>query len=232
MIRPGRVSQVEPFSVGVAVTATEKLEAARLVGRMYHAEGYVANDGPYSTSHHRLPEATVFVAREQRRITGTLTVVRDSLRGLPMEELYGEELNALRAEGRALCEICSLAIEPGRRTVEGSPFLGLFRMACVYLVHFSPLTDALITLKPSHQSFYERRMGFQRFGAFRTDRRFQNADTVAMRLSRVRVERQTAGLDPEPGSFSVPELVYQSPTAAEFECLRQVVSDRSETLVH
>ncbi len=180
-------------SVGVAATAGARLDAARLVGRLYSAEGYLGDDHeadtPFFTLHHLLPESTVFVAREGPRVIGTFTVILDSAAGLPMENLYGEDVAALRASQRRVCEICSLAVDPYRENSSSAMVLKLFRCATIYLLHLTDFTDLLITLKPSHADFYGRRLGFARFGEMKYDARFRDAETVAMRLPRERVER-------------------------------------------
>jgi hypothetical protein len=177
---------------GVATTAAQRLDAACLVGRQYRAEGYLVREehdnAPFFTLHHLLPEATVFVARDGERIAGTLTVVIDSNAGLPMEKLYSEEVAGLRLRGRNLCEICSLAIDPQREERSSLLVLSLFRCATAYLLHFTRVTDALITLKPTHTEFYGRRLGFESLGVTKRDRRFRDADTVLMGLARERVE--------------------------------------------
>lgn len=191
------VSEGDPVSIAIATTAGDRLAAARLVGRLYSAEGYLGNDhrgdSPYFTLHHLLSEATVFVAREGSHIIGTLTVILDSGAGLPMESLYGEDVDALRNAGRSVCEICSLAIDPYREKRSSSLVLNLFKQAMSFLVYLTPVTDALITLKPSHAEFYGRRLGFSPMGGLKFDGRFSDAETVAMRLSREQVSRLAAG---------------------------------------
>src|SRR6185503_6660832 len=93
--------------------------------------------------------------------------------------------SSLRSSGRRLSEICSLAIDGAG---EGRVFLDLFRIATLYLMHFTPVTDALVTLKPSHADFYGRRLGFEPLGGLKLDERFGNAPTVAMRI-----DKETAG---------------------------------------
>lgn len=197
--RPLHIPEGDRVSVGIATTASDRLAAARLVGKLYSAEGYLGNDhqsdAPFFTLHHLLTEATVFVAREGPNIIGTLTVILDSGAGLPMESLYGEDVATLRGAERRVCEICSLAIDPYRENRSSSLVLNLFKHAMTFLVHLTPVTDALITLKPSHAEFYGRRLGFSRVGELKFDGRFSDAETVAMRLPREEVARLSEGND-------------------------------------
>lgn len=180
-------------TVRVARDADERLEAATLVARMYRTEGYLterkeSHVEPFYGLHHLLDETTVFVASDGERIVGTLAVILDSPAGLPMETLYGDEIDRLRREGRRPCEFCSLAVDPelGRR---GSKLLlSLFRLAYVFAYYHTSSSDVCLTLKPSHRPFYDR-LGFEELGPFRLDRRFCEADTLALRLPRETVDR-------------------------------------------
>lgn len=201
----------DELHAGIATDMEERLEAARLVGRLYRAEGYLPEGGPaapFLTPHHLLPEATVFVARLGGRIAGTLTVVCDSAAGLPLEELYGAEVAALRAEQRVPCELCSLAVDPDLAERSPQVVLSLFRCATAYLLHFTSSSDALITLKPAHAVFYGKRLCFRDFGGFKQDARFAGAATVAMRLSREDVRQASVSrrLAPVFGQMEKEEL--------------------------
>jgi hypothetical protein len=176
------------LSVGIAESPAERLAAARLVGRRYRDEGYLPElqdeHAAFYSSHHHLPQTSVFVTRENETITGTMTVVCDSPAGLPLEDLYGAEIRELRADRRHPCELCSLAVDPEAARRSPDLVLQLFRCAMGYLLHVTPTSDALITLKPAHAPFYQRRLHFQPFGAPTLDARFEFAPTVAMRLTR------------------------------------------------
>lgn len=209
-------------AVAVAATETERLSAARLVGRQYRAEGYLPDDDgdgerepAFRTPHHLLPETVVFIARECARVVGTLTVVPDSPAGLPMEALYAEEVSALRNLGRIPCEICSLAFDSRTEHRNTAPVLQLFRLACGYLRRFTPVTDALVTLKPSHQDFYERFMGFGRIGERKQDPRFRGADTVAMRLTREAAEAREWSRSARGRSARCLDYVFAPPSKSE-----------------
>jgi hypothetical protein len=212
------------ISTRIATTAAERLEAARLVGRQYRAEGYLGQEqndnAPFFTPHHGLPEATVFIAREGERIAGTLTVVIDSNAGLPMEDLYSEEVADLRLRGRTLCEICSLSVDPQREERSSLLVLSLFRYATAYLLHFTRVTDALITLKPTHADFYGRRLRFQPLGATKRDRRFRDADTVLMGLARERVE--SPGV-PRTRAERLHAIVFSAASREELASLEQAL---------
>jgi len=97
---------------GVACSTDTLEQAFRLVHDQYVARGYMRPE-PSSwrlSVHHALPTTKVFVARDQHRVVGTMTLVPDSPLGLPLDELYGSEVTALRNEGRYVTEVSGLAI--------------------------------------------------------------------------------------------------------------------------
>jgi hypothetical protein len=214
-----------PVTFSVAASANVRLDAARLVGKLYSAEGYLGEEhvdgAPFLTPHHLLPEATVFIAREGKRVIGTLTVILDSAAGLPMESLYGEEVAQLRASGRRVCEICSLAIDPQRENGSSTLVLNLFKRAMTYLVHLTDVSDALITLKPSHAAFYGRRLNFVSMGELKFDTRFGNAETVAMRMSREYYNLAAAIKLPSSQRERLLADFFATPSAAELDTLKQ-----------
>lgn len=180
------------FEVHVAVTARERIEAARLVAQAYVQEGYLSQyDGgelrPFLSPHHLLNETTIFMVKNGARIVATLAVIRDSRAGLPMEELYGAEIAKLRKDGRRLCEICSLAVELESGRQNSGLVLELFKAANTYARCVANADDVCLTIKPSHAPFYSR-IAFEEFGGFKLDERFAFAETLAMRLRRETVE--------------------------------------------
>lgn len=186
---PGECHEEAQYDVRLAVGIFERAEAARLVEQLYGHEGYLAGRSasapspamPLFSVHHLLDEALVFTARLEGRLVGALTVIFDSPAGLPMDALYKEELDGLRAAGRRPCEFCSLAVAPDLARNAHGALLELFRAAYRYATYAAGATDVCVTLKPSHAGFYKR-INFERFGGVCLDPRFKNADTIAMRL--------------------------------------------------
>jgi len=173
------------FEADVAITPQDRIEAARLVTRAYVHEGYLSQDSsdPYLSIHHLLKETTIFIVRHGGRIIGTLAVILDSHAGLPMEDLYGNEIEKLRQAGRRVCELCSLAIDLESGSQHFGLVLDLFRAAGTYAFCMAQVHDLCLTIKPTHARFYSR-LACQELGSLKLDERFAFAETLAMRLSR------------------------------------------------
>jgi len=95
-------------------------------------------------------------------VVATLTLGRDSPSGLPTDAQYAVELDGLRRQGRILCEVSGLAIDPDF----SSPDLltTLFENALHYAKDVFATSDAVIEVNPRHARYYEHRMGFRQIG--------------------------------------------------------------------
>ena len=109
----------------------------------------------------------------------TLTASVDGDDGLFVGRLYPEAVQALRDQGRKLCEFTKLAVDDSIRshTVLGA----IFHVACIYVIDLHACTDVLIEVNPRHVRFYERMLGFTRAAEERLDPDV-HAPAVLMRL--------------------------------------------------
>jgi hypothetical protein len=131
--------------------------AFRLVHDQYVWRDYMAPDpsGRRVNLRHALPSTRVFVARAPARVVGTVSVFRDSVLGLPMDDLYKAELDVLRAQGRQLAEVSHLATAPEGRTRGLAVLMRLFRVMLLYVAEFAGLDDLCLVVSPRHAGFYE-----------------------------------------------------------------------------
>jgi hypothetical protein len=163
---PVRVAGVSrEIVVKIASEPEEWEQAFQLVAANYQERGYEAAHKLYRfTPYHTLPDTTVFVAKCEGRVVATFTLVADNtLLGLPMEAIYGEEIAELRRQGRKMAEVTSLAAaELGQRE-----FLQVF-MALIRLMkqfHVSRGGDTwVITVNPRHRNFYSKVLGYRPLG--------------------------------------------------------------------
>ncbi len=171
--------------------AVEEYEAAfRLTYQTYLEMGYC---GPHPAElrvlpHHLLPETLVFLARNERDLLGTVSLIVDSPFGLPADALYREDLAPFRDQGLRLGEVSSLAADSSYRfllVAEDGKRRGVF-----WLLHQAVLAWAqrvgldhlLITVNPRHAVFYERLYLFERFGEEKAYAAVQGAPAVPLHL--------------------------------------------------
>jgi hypothetical protein len=156
--------------VKIASERGEFEQAFRLLACRYKARGY---DPPSArafrfTPHHALPGTVTFVAKDGERVVATLSLVPDNPSlGLPMERLYGEEIEDLRREGRQLAEVISLA-EDGLSHREFLRVFGaMIRVMFQYHVRHGGDTW-VITVNPRHRNYYRKVLGFVPLGSCRS----------------------------------------------------------------
>jgi hypothetical protein len=147
-----------------------ELEAAfRLLATNYRARGYEApGTKPCRfTRYHALPGTATFIARHDRRVVATLSLVPDTeLLGLPMESIYGPEVDRLRRQGRRLAEFTSLAVQGLSLREFIQVFNTLIKLAMQY--HLRQGGDTwVMTVHPRHRGYYRKVLGFSPLGTLR-----------------------------------------------------------------
>jgi len=165
---------------GLAVARDDLRQAERLVHDVYVARGLRSPASPSRLA--RAGHSTVFVARVGGAVAATLSLLRDSTRGLPADALYEAELAALRASGRRLAEVGGLAVAPHCRSAALALVRPLVQLVGVYARDLEGADELCIAVHPRHATFYENRFGFTRFGAEKPYAAVNNAPAVGLRL--------------------------------------------------
>jgi hypothetical protein len=167
------------FRVRLARPRDVLSDAGLLVQRRYQARGYqvrrtVADSALYT-----------FAAYDKGQLVGTLGVRLDSSRGLKIEELYGEEVAALRASELRLMELTRLAVADSAPSKE---VLGaLFHTALLFGHVVRGCTHAVIEVNPRHVAFYRRTLFFKPLGPERhLDRVGAPAVALTLELARLK----------------------------------------------
>ena len=182
------------WSISVASDRRSRERAWRLVHQVYCEKGYQANRdlGIRLLLQDALPESTTFLAESKPQGAAplaTLTLIPDSPLGLPMDGLYGRELDALRAAGRRPCEIAKLVAcveeKPGMELL-----LHLFKMAYLASRRLSDGTDFVITVNPRHEKYYRRLLLFEAIGETRSYDAVNGAPAVPLRLDLLTAEER------------------------------------------
>ena len=165
------------FRVRSADTDGHRSSVSMLVDKMYAWRKY---DFP-SSEPHRLndPNRIVLVIYDLDHAIATATLNLDSQIGLLADELYKDESDGLRREGRRLCEMTKLAVEHVVRSKR--VLASLFHIALIYARHLHGRDDCLIEINPRHVKFYEAMLGFEAVGEMKMCRRV-NAPARLLRL--------------------------------------------------
>jgi hypothetical protein len=171
-----------PIEVKFASTESEWEQAFALAADRYSARGYEAPGASRLrfAPHHALPDTVTLVAKHEGKVVATLSVVMDNrVLGLPMEEVYPEEIACLRREGHRLGETTTLA-DAGLGVREFiQVFITLIKVAMQYCRNRGRDT-AVIAVNPRHRQFYSKMLGFQPLGPRRSYAAVQDAPAEAL----------------------------------------------------
>ncbi len=156
--------------VKIASEFDEFKGAFRLLATNYQACGYESQTaGLYRfTSYHILPTTVTLVAKHENQVVATLSVVLDTeLCGLPMESVYGEEIDGLRRQGRRVAEATCLADRDLSIHEFVCVFKTLIKVGMQY--HLRQGGDSwVIAVNPRHRRFYQKVLGFVPLGPRRS----------------------------------------------------------------
>jgi hypothetical protein len=140
------------------------------------------------TPFHLLPTTEVVVAKLQNTVTSTLTLVVDSPAGLPMDEMYGDELDRFRSQGLRLAEVGCLA-DRRRSPVRFIKVFGELARLSVQVACARGIGALVVVAHPRHERFYTRSFGFERFGTVKECPYVNGNPAVAMILEFARIQR-------------------------------------------
>jgi hypothetical protein len=177
-------------NVKVAETLEEYEAAFRLAHDVYVGMGYFVPQasGLRVILHHGLPDTLVFLVRDERNVLGTVTLVPDGVLGLPMDDLYRDELDGFRRQGKKIFEVAALVADPRFRKVlvdDTTPRRGVFwllHQAVFWWARHKGADHLLITVNPRHAWLYTKLYGFQQFGEVRSYDKVQGAPAVPLQL--------------------------------------------------
>jgi hypothetical protein len=176
----------------IAATREEREAAFRLVYHSYLRAGLgEMNDHEMRvTPYHLTDRSEVFIATRRRKIIFTMTLIIDNEElGIPMETVYGKEVDQLRRRGLRFGEVSCMA-DCQRQAKDFFPtFLNTSRLMVQYARHRG-LDALVVAVHPKHSRFYHRFMDFQFFGLKKTYPTVRNHPAVALWIEFARIDRE------------------------------------------
>lgn len=162
------------FAIRAARSWGERNAASLLINRLYGRRGYKSNPLPAEQG-----ESVTMVASIREEVVGTLTVGFDGDDGLLADDLFPDEVSALRSAGRQVCEFTKLAVDTLVRSQR--VLAAMFHVAFIHAHRIRGCDNLLIEVNPRHRRFYEAKLGFEVIGPVRTNRRV-NAPALLLTL--------------------------------------------------
>lgn len=159
MLVEGRFGTDRDFKIRAADEGGHRSSANILIERRYAWRGLQNATLPQAQTSSRI----TFSAVEGDSAIGTITVAFDEAREpVVAEEVFPEEVRALRAEGKKICEFTKLAMDPvdGSRRVLAS----LFHVAFLVAHRLRKYDTLLLEVVPRHVAYYRRMLGCKVLG--------------------------------------------------------------------
>lgn len=158
-----RVPEVPPgcLEFRLANDQDELEQAYRILHESYVEMGYAApnSTGLRITKYFALPTTSTLVALYDGEVIGTMSVIRESSFGLPMEKSF--DLSTLRERNLRIAEVSSLAIDRNFRAQRGAVFFPLCKFFYDYVRFYMGLDAVVIAVNPSWTDFYEGLLMFK-----------------------------------------------------------------------
>lgn len=148
--------------IKLAETQEELEQAFKVLHDAYVDEGWMDSQisGLRMTKFHSLPMTAVLIAKDmtQNQVVGTISVIRNSPLGLPLDSVYS--LHSVKAKYSNLAEISSLAIRKDYRTAPAQLFWPLIRSVIRYSRDVMHVDAYVIGVHPTRHDLYTAVLGF------------------------------------------------------------------------
>ena len=211
-VRPRALAQDHvPPDMDVARSANDVVDAWRLVYRVYRHAGLIDQNSLeiHTTAQTVMGNTVVFLRRSSGRgVDCTVTGTVDGVHGVPLDRVYGRQIDALRKAGRTVMELGLFAhrsqLDAQRRPSSldeapvshrelaanarqnGRSLMCMVRPTYWYGLYHG-VTDYLIGVHPKHVRTYARAWGFRPFGPERSYALVNHKPVVLLRLDPVHV---------------------------------------------
>jgi len=112
------------------------------------------------TRHQLLPRSRIFVAKADGRVVSTLSLIPDSPAGLPLDGLYRQPVDRIRASGVSIAEVGCFADRRQKRGRSVEHFCALVRFIAQYAVA-QGIGGLVIAGHPQRVRFLKNILGFK-----------------------------------------------------------------------
>ena len=146
----------------IAETRDELEQCYSLLHDAYVGEGFMkpAPSGLRATLYHALPTTTTLCAKYDGKVVGTLSLIRESVFGFPLQAIF--DLTEIRARGGNLAEVSALAVHKDFRKTGGAILFPLMKFMYEYCTTYFDTRHLVIAVHPTRIEMYESLLFFER----------------------------------------------------------------------
>ncbi|MBL8404230.1 MAG: GNAT family N-acetyltransferase, partial [Dechloromonas sp.] len=149
----------------IAETQQELEACFKLLHDAYVSSGFMTPDpsGMRVTIYHALPTTTTLCAKFDDQVVGTLSLIRESAIGFPLQRIF--DLTDVREKEGQIAEVSALAVHPRFRRTGGTILFPLMKFMYEYCTTFFDTRHLVIAVNPRHIEMYESLLFFKRLTA-------------------------------------------------------------------
>jgi hypothetical protein len=176
----------------IAEDSKELEDAYKLIHDQYVHSGYMdpCPSGMRLNLHNLLPETTTFIGKSNGHLLITITIFQDTELGLPMDNIYQDELDVLRREGRKVAEVGALASNPAFRNGNQNIPMHANKIMYQYAIKNLHIDDLVIAINPKHEWIYRHILLFEKIGNLKYYDYVKSAPALAYRLDLKKAQKR------------------------------------------
>lgn len=128
----------------------------------YVGSGFMKPDpsGMRVTIYHALPTTTTLCAKFDGEVVGTISLIRESIFGFPMQSIFN--LKEIRKKTGKIAEVSALAVHPKFRKTGGAILFPLMKFMYEYCTTFFDTRHLVIAVNPNRIEMYESLLFFKK----------------------------------------------------------------------
>lgn len=155
----------ERLELKIAETREELEACFTLLHDAYVESGFMKPDpsGMRVTIYHALPTTTTLCAKYDGVVVGTLSLIRESALGFPLQSIF--DLSGVRRKEGNIAEVSALAVHPDFRKTGGMILFPLMKFMREYCTTFFDTRHIVIAVNPNRIEMYESLLFFERLTA-------------------------------------------------------------------
>jgi hypothetical protein len=205
ILPPPLAGTYEDIHVDLALTRLDRQKALELREEVYRRKGLSRETAlkPRVSAQSCVPGSAIFVAKQQEAVVGTISFYMDSVMGLPMDEVYGKEVDTMRERYARIAEVGSLAVLESRRD------LGVITMLYQAAFRWAVATKTqcvVACVRPSTRRAYSKMLLFEVLGQSKRLPRFLGTPSIPIALDVTNAPalcREVHGADPGSQSHKI-----------------------------
>jgi len=167
------------FFISPMLSPAERSAAHQLLWNRYVKLGFWSEDDENTDKlyFHKKAETACFMISEDSMPLGTISVFPDGEEGLPLDNVFSEEIESFRFSGRKI-------VEAGALVTSGSnPYIlhSLLKIVLDYSLQ-NNVDDIFLTVNPKHLLFYQALFCMQKIGEFKSHPGVNGFPAVLLRM--------------------------------------------------